>query len=75
MTNFEKMNELVGTKATKEEIKNWAFHNRIHVICLHIEEEKFSKMKNSVEHFVNSDLFDDDEHKNWDRFLDSEYVE
>ncbi|WP_433956972.1 hypothetical protein [Cytobacillus horneckiae] len=74
MTNIEKMNELVGTNATKKEIKNWAYQNRIHVVSLHLDAEEFSEMEKSVDAFYNSDSFSADEHANWEKFLDSEFV-
>lgn len=73
MTNLEKMNELVGTNVTKEQIKNWAYANRIHVMELHYEDE-FDSMANSVEEFNNSDQVTTDEHENWDNFLDREFI-
>lgn len=75
MTNLEKMNELTESRATKEQIKNWAYFNRIHVCSLYLDEESFATLENSVEHFVNSDLFGEDEFKNWEHFLDSEFIE
>lgn len=76
MTNLEKMNELAGTDANKQQIVNWAYNNRIHVICLHLDEEMFSTMENSVNSFVDSDLYHiDDEFINWDKFLDKDFVE
>jgi hypothetical protein len=74
LTNLEKMNELAGANATKESIKGWAYANRIHVICLHLDEEKFEEMENSVINFLDSGLFCDDEFENWNRFLDSEFI-
>jgi hypothetical protein len=74
MTNLEKMNKLVGTNATKEKVKSWAYNNRITVIMLHLDNEKFSVMENSVNDFVDSDLFSDDEFENWEKFLTSEFV-
>ena len=74
MTNQEKMNELLGDTANKEQITNWAYMNRIHVSELHFVEE-FETMEKSVEHFMNSDVINVDEFTNWSNFLDSEYVE
>lgn len=53
MNNLEKMNQLVGASATKENIKNWAYENRILVFALGYEEE-FESMENSIESFSQS---------------------
>lgn len=74
MTNHEKMNNLVNDNADKEKIVQWAYMNRITVGCLDIEDE-FESMKNSVESFVNSDAYSDDETENWRKFLECEYVD
>jgi hypothetical protein len=76
MTNLEKMNELVGTNADKNQIGNWAYMNRITVDCLHLEEE-FVSMTQSVDNFTDTDFYFhcDDEHEMWDKFLDAEYIE
>jgi len=74
MTNLDKMNELVGSNAPKEEIKTWAYMNRVPVSCLHFE-EKFEAMEQSIDHFIASDNYGSDEHENWDQFLDAEYIE
>jgi hypothetical protein len=75
MTNLEKMNELVGSTATKDQIVNWAYMNRILVNCLHLEDE-FEEMRKSVVKFVNTDtyLYSDNEFDLWHKFLDSEFV-
>jgi effector-binding domain-containing protein len=76
VTNLEKMNELVGSNATKEEVIKWAYMNRIHVGELALEPE-FEEMYNSVENFCNSNDYADnidDEFKLWSKFLDSEFV-
>lgn len=73
MTNLEKMNELVGATANKEQIKHWAYDNRVTVSVLHFESE-FKTMENSVNSFLDSDSFSENEFKNWDEFLESEYV-
>jgi hypothetical protein len=65
------MNELVGSTATKEQIKQWAYMNRISVDVLDYEDE-FESLKEYVDQFVKSDLYSDDEHKNWDLFLNVE---
>lgn len=75
MTNLEKMNELVGTNADKYQIGNWAYMNRILVEFLYHEPE-FVSMENTVDYFMKNIADDfDDEHKLWDKFLDTEYVE
>lgn len=72
MTNLEKMNELVGASASKEQIKSWAYMNRVVVSCLHFEQE-FEGMEHSVDCFMESPEYSDDEHENWDKYLDAEY--
>jgi hypothetical protein len=73
MTNLEKMNELVGSDADKDQIVKWAYMNRILVDCLHLEEE-FESMKNSVNSFMDNCEFNSNELEVWDKFLDTEYV-
>lgn len=73
MTNLEKMNELVGLNAKKQEIINWAYANRITVSTLDLY-EPFQSMANSVSTFVDLDLISGDEFEDWDNFLDSEFV-
>jgi hypothetical protein len=73
MTNLEKMNELVGTNTTKEQIANWAYANRIYVLELHHEEE-FKTMEKSVNNYLNSYLYAESEHDNWDKFLGNEFI-
>ena len=73
MTNYEKMLELTGAKATKAEIKTWAYMNRIYLIELAYG-EPFQTMKSSVKTFT-KDGYSWEEEENWDRFLDCEYVE
>lgn len=76
MTNLEKMNELAGSKADKEQIKQWAYMNRVFVGCLY-DEPEFYGMERTVIHFMESDFYTDnfeDETKLWDGFLDFEYV-
>lgn len=68
------MNQLVGTNVTNEQIKDWAYNNRITVSILYFEEE-FSPMKKSVEGFMHSDSYSDDEFKNWDLFLEEKYIQ
>lgn len=75
MTNLEKMNQLVGSKATKDQIKQWAYMNRILVDCLYLESE-FEIMENSINTFINDDSFEftGDELEMWDKFLENEFV-
>lgn len=75
MTNLEKMNELVKSNATKEQIKSWAYMNRITVMSLPLEEE-FNELEHSVNHFIeNYDYHSKaNEHDVWDNFLDAKYV-
>lgn len=73
MTNLDKMNELVGLNAEKQEIISWAYSNRITVATLDLY-EPFEPMVNSVDVFVDLDLLTDDEFENWDNFLDSEFI-
>lgn len=73
MTNYEKMLELTGAKATKKEVKTWAYMNRICVLEM-ADDEPFQIMKHSVETFM-KDGYSGDETENWSRFLDCEYRE
>ncbi|STO12752.1 Uncharacterised protein [[Flavobacterium] thermophilum] len=76
MTNLEKMNELVGSNANKDQIIRWAYMNRIHVVELPLEEE-FECMQQSVDTFCESEDFQnyiDDEFKLWEKFLEAKYV-
>lgn len=75
MTNLEKMNELVGSKADKEQIINWAYMNRILMDCLHLEEE-FDVMTNSVNAFMDSEFYQNcnTEFDLWEKFLDAEFI-
>lgn len=74
MTNLEKMNNLVRQNATKQQIKEWAYMNRILVCVLDLEQE-FEPMANSVKAFMDTDEFKQckDEHEVWDKFLDAEF--
>lgn len=74
MTNLEKMNQLVGANVNEEQVKHWAYNNRITVDCLHFEEE-FESMEKSVDKFINSELYSVDEFKNWDEFLRMNYID
>lgn len=75
MNNLEKMNELVSSSATKRQVKDWAYINRILLSELEYEEE-FEVMKISIQKFMKSELYTGtlDELKIWDSFLDAEYV-
>ncbi len=75
MKVIDKMNELVGTKASKEKIMGWAYQNRVHVICMHLDEPKFEALEHTVQKFIDSGQLVDDEHENWSRFLDSDFAE
>ena len=74
MTNYEKMLELTGAKATKKEIKSWAYMNRVCVAELH-DDEPFEPMKASVEAFYKSIKDTGDESHKREKFLDCEYME
>lgn len=77
MTNLEKMNELVASNATKEQIINWAYINSVPVSVLHLNSE-FETMAYSVNLFMQSDFFQEryeDEYLLWEAFLDDEYHE
>lgn len=75
MNNLEKMNELVSSSATKIQVKDWAYMNRILLSELEYEEE-FEPMKKSIKKFMESELYNGtlDELKIWDSFLDEEYI-
>lgn len=75
MNVLEKMNELVGSEATKDEVINWAYSNRIYVVCIHLDEPKFEALESTVEKFLESEQYSGDEHESWDKFLDFEFVE
>ena len=76
MKIWEKMNELVGSAGTKEQIKSWAYHNRIVVMDVHFEEE-FEVLAASVDAFI--ETFDThgnpDEHAAWDAFLEFDFID
>lgn len=73
MTNYKKMLELTRTTATKEDIKSWAYMNRVCVAELAYD-EPFKPMYPSVRSFLGGEnSMDEDE--NWERFLECEYVE
>lgn len=73
MTNLEKMNEIVGTEATKEQVVKWAYMNRIHVFDLHHQKE-FQSLESTVDRFYDTHEFTGDEFKDWEDFLDSDFV-
>lgn len=73
MTNLDKMKQLVGSEqATKEDIVQWAYMNRVLLADLP-DEEEFTSMKNSVNQFFKSKM-PATEHEAWEQFLDVEYV-
>ena len=77
MTNLEKMSQLVGSSADKETVVQWAYMNRVPLIDLPFEDE-FVEMKASVDEFFKThDPIQDQmgEKKNWEEFLDADYVE
>ncbi|QHE63978.1 hypothetical protein FHE72_23595 (plasmid) [Rossellomorea vietnamensis] len=76
MTNLEKMNQLVGSDSSKEQVVKWAYMNRVHVGELALEKE-FESMFNSVEEFCNSQTYVDgftDESEMWRTFLDRVFI-
>lgn len=75
MNVLEKMNELVESQATKEEIINWAYSNRIYVADIHLDEPRFEVLEATVESFLESEQYSGDEGESWDKFLDFEFVE
>lgn len=76
MKIWEKMNALIGSDASKEEIKSWAYNNRIMVMSIQFEDE-FEALEKSVDAFI--ETFDyhgnPDEHAAWDAFLEFEFIE
>lgn len=76
MNNLEKMNELVSSNASKKQIKDWAYMNRILITDLEFEEE-FEVMAKSVNGFIESETFSGElsELELWEEFLDADYVE
>ena len=74
MNVLEKMNQCVGTTATKNDVTAWAYRNRILVLDICDEDPKFETLRKTVETFAASDQFSDDEHDNWSRFLDLTYI-
>ena len=74
VTNLEKMNQLVGASATKQEIMDWAYMNREYVDSF-AEDEPFHAMRHSAQVFARTSLLRIDERDNWSRFLDAKYVE
>jgi len=73
MTNLEKMNELVGAKADKKEIMQWAYMNRVLVDEIP-EEKEFKSMKHSVAMFLKSDT-SKTEYDSLNNFLDAKYID
>ena len=76
MKVYEKMNELVDSEGTKDQIKSWAYANRICVCDVPFEEE-FETLEFTVEKFIEEVDYHGmtDEHKAWDLFLEYEVVE
>jgi len=73
MTNLEKMIELTGHEADKKQVMEWAYMNRIWVLDLQ-DHDPFQTMEASVNHWIENNAYCGDEHENWPRFLDAEYV-
>lgn len=75
MKVLQKMNELVGANATKDQIEKWAYMNRIHVCTLHFETE-FECLEKTVNAFYqNGDRETLDERDAWKAFLDFSVVD
>lgn len=76
MKVLDKMNELVKASATKEEIINWAYINRVMVMGMYYEEKEFEVLEKTVEKFIESEDYHGiaDEHEAWSKFLDYEYI-
>lgn len=75
MKNIDKMRELVNSNASKEQIIEWAYLNRVWLDDLLIE-PGFEEMQESIMHFFDKNwLVDEDEREVWNKFLDSEFVE
>ena len=76
MKVYEKMNELVNSDATKDQMKSWVYANRVCVGGLHLEEE-FKSLETTVEKFIDEVNYHGmtDEHNAWDLFLEYEVVE
>ena len=73
MTIFEKMNEIKGSCATKEQIKKRAYMNRVTVDIVHCD-DGFEVLEKSVLAFIESESYGINEFENWDKFLDSEFI-
>lgn len=79
ITNLDKMNALLVSEMTMEEMKQWVFKRLLFVENIH-EEEEFYSMENSVRSFNESIIqklhFPKlmDEFTLWEKFLESEYV-
>lgn len=76
MNVLEKMNELVGGQATKEQIKNWAYMNRITVMQMP-DEDEFVTLEETINRFIEEYDYHSkpDEHEAWSAFLDFEYID
>lgn len=75
MKVIDKMNELVGSVSSKEEIINWAYSNRIVVSSISFEEE-FLELDDVVNKFMEEDSYleyIEDEFMLWDLFLEYEF--
>lgn len=75
VNNLEKMNELAGA-ATKQQVVDWAYNNRVMVSAMAYD-EPFESMEHSVDVFIQTDAYqnEDDEIKAWGLFLDAPYQE
>jgi hypothetical protein len=73
MTNLEKMNELVNSDATKKQVIEWAYMNRIWLADLP-EEKGFFEMQKSVDSFLKSEKTLRGEHEMWEDFLDAQFI-
>lgn len=77
MNVLDKLNELVRSSATKEQIIEWAYMNRVMVMGMYYEEEAFGVLEKTVESFIEGEDYHGiaDEHEAWDKFLDYEYIQ
>lgn len=75
MTNLEKMNQLIGIDASKEQILKWAYMNRILFDSVYLEEE-FEGIEKSVKSFAETIPYEESntEFDLWDKFLDAEFI-
>ena len=74
MRNIDKINELVGAKASVEEIIDWACMNRIWLSDLP-DLEEFEEMEFSVLDFLGNEEDIRSELDIWSDFLSSEFKE